>query len=288
MDLQSIAQGATTYPITTVRQDRRLVQIIQASLNKMGFAAGSVDGVWDEDTIAAYERFTREYGFRSDGLSPRIARFLVSSVGVIAVPTPAPAPAPAPIPIPVPLPTPRPAPAPIQQADFFNEALRFSLRWEGGYVNHPNDPGGETNKGVTANTYAAYRRRKGLPSGSVRNITDAEVNEIYREMYWKPAQCDAKERPLAIVHFDTAVNFGVSGSTIFLQEALGILADGVYGSATRAALARSNASQTAERYCQARIDYRYRRVQQNPSQRVFLAGWLNRDNDLRRYINALG
>ncbi|NJL20740.1 MAG: hypothetical protein HC895_07915 [Leptolyngbyaceae cyanobacterium SM1_3_5] len=140
---------------------------------------------------------------------------------------------------------------------------------------------------MTANTYAAYRRRKGLAPRSVRNITDAEVNEIYRDMYWKPAQCDAKQRALAIVHFDTAVNFGVGGSTIFLQEALGIAADGAYGPATRAALARANVAQTAQRYCQARIDYRYRRVQQSPSQRVFLAGWLNRDNDLRRYINAL-
>ncbi|NEQ25251.1 MAG: hypothetical protein F6K28_40505 [Microcoleus sp. SIO2G3] len=288
MDLQSIAQGTTTYPINTVRQDRRLVQTIQASLNKMGFAAGSVDGVWDGETIAAYNRFTQEYGFRSDGLSPRIARFLVYSVGVVEIPTPTPAPAPAPIPIPVPQPTPRPTPTPpVTQPDFFSEALRFSLRWEGGYVNHPNDPGGETNKGVTANTYAAYRRRKGLQPRSVRQITDAEVGEIYREMYWKPAQCDNKERVLAIVHFDTAVNFGVGGSTLFLQEVLGVTPDGAYGPATRAALARADAKQAAQRYCQARIDYRHRRVQQNPSQRVFLAGWLNRDNDLRRYISAL-
>ena len=289
MDLQSIAQGETTYPISTVRQDRRLVQTLQASLNKMGFAAGSVDGMWDADTNAAYTRFTQEYGFRADGLSPRIARFLIYSVGIVqpppATPAPKPAPVPGPIPIPVPQPPPRPTPSP--PVDCFNEALRFALRWEGGYVNHPNDPGGETNKGVTASTYAAYRRRKGLASRSVQYLTDAEVNEIYREMYWRPAQCDGKARSLAIVHFDTAVNFGVGGSTLFLQEVLGVPADGVYGAVTRTALARANPTQTAQRYCQARIDYRYRRVQQNPSQRVFLAGWLNRDNDLRRYIDSL-
>jgi peptidoglycan hydrolase-like protein with peptidoglycan-binding domain len=287
MDLQTIAQGQTTYPITTVQRDRSLVQSIQTSLNKMGFNAGTVDGVWDQDTNAAYQRFTQEYGFRADGISPRVARFFVYTVGVSA-PTPVPVPAPTPTPRPTPTPTtPRPTPTPTSQGDFFGEALRFSLLWEGGYVNNPNDLGGETNKGVTANTYAAYLRRKGRPSQSVRYITDREVYEIYQEMYWQPAQCDLKVRPLAIVHFDTAVNFGVGGSTLFLQEVLGVTADGAYGPGTRAALARANNFQTAKNYCQSRIDYRYRRVGQNPSQRVFLAGWLNRDNDLSRYISNL-
>jgi peptidoglycan hydrolase-like protein with peptidoglycan-binding domain len=288
MDLQTIARGQTTYPISTVRQDRALVQMIQSSLNRMGFSVGSVDGIWGQGTDSAYRRFAQEYGFRPDSLSPRVARFLITTVGV-QVPQPSPAPIPRPTPpspAPAPRPTPRPTPSP-PQTDTFGEALRFSLRWEGGYVNHPSDPGGETNKGVTANTYATYRRRKGLSPQSVRYITDAEVYEIYRDMYWRPANCDLKARPLAIVHFDTAVNFGVGGSTLFLQEVLGITVDGGYGPVTRAALERANNYQTARRYCQARIDYRHRRVQRNPSQRVFLAGWLNRDNDLARYISTM-
>jgi peptidoglycan hydrolase-like protein with peptidoglycan-binding domain len=284
MDLQTIAQGQTTYPISTIQQNRALVQSIQSSLHKMGFYASIADGIWGRETAAAYQRFTQAYGFRADGMSPRIARFILYSVGT-QVPTPAPTPVP--IPRPTPAPIPRPTPAPAPQADIFSEALRFSLRWEGGYVDHPSDPGGETNKGVTISTYNAYRRRKGVTSQSVRYITDAEVHEIYREMYWKSSQCDLKVRPLAIVHFDTAVNFGVGGSTLFLQEVLGVTADGAYGPGTRAALARANNAQTAKRYCQARIDYRYRRVNQNPSQRVFLAGWLNRDNDLARYISNM-
>lgn len=285
MDLQTIARGQTTYPISTVRQNRSLVQSIQSSLNRLGFSAGAVDGIWGSGTEAAYRRFAQEYGFRPEGVSPRMARFLLSTVGV-QVPTPAPAPVPTPRPVPIPVPVP-PAPAPTPAIDLFGEALRFTLRWEGGYVNNPLDPGGETNKGVTANTYATYRRRKGLSPQSVRHITDAEVYEIYRDLYWGPAQCQAKTRPLAIVHFDTAVNFGVRGSTLFLQEVLGTTVDGDYGPGTRAALARANTYQTARRYCEARIAYRHRRVQRSPSQRVFLAGWLNRDNDLARFIATM-
>lgn len=287
MDLQTIAKGQTIYPISAIRTDRALIQSVQMALNQMGFTVGRADGVWGQGTDTAFQAFTQRYGFKAGELSPKVARFIISSVGVpVPVATPAPAPRPAPTPVP-PRPTPTPTPTPQPSGNFFEEALRFSLRWEGGYVNHPNDIGGETNKGVTTGTYASYRRRKGLPSQSVRYITDAEVREIYREMYWQPANCDLKTRALAIVHFDTAVNFGVRGSTMFLQEVLGLTVDGSYGPMTRTALSRANTTATARRYCQARIDYRYRRVSQDNSQRVFLAGWLNRDNDLMRYISNI-
>lgn len=285
MDLQTIAQGQTTYALNSIQSDRALVQSIQVALNKMGFYGSIANGVWSRDTAAAYQRFAQAYGFRSDGISPRIARFILYSVGV---PLPAPAPTPTPRPVPVPVPIPIPVPVPSPGGDIFAEALRFSLRWEGGYANNPADIGGETNKGVTTNTYAAYRRKKGVSSQSVKYVTDEEVYEIYRDMYWKPAQCDLAVRPLAIVHFDTAVNFGVGGATLFLQEVLGVTADGAFGPGTRAALQQANSIDTAKRYCQARIDYRYRRITQNASQRVFLTGWLNRDNDLLKYISGMG
>ncbi|MBE9179688.1 hypothetical protein IQ268_14055 [Oculatella sp. LEGE 06141] len=282
MDLQTIARAQTSYPISTVRNDRQLVQSLQSSLNVMGFAAGAVDGNWTTATDNAFKAFAREYGFRPDEISPRAARFIISSVGVVATPTPAPAPTPRPVPAPVPVPVPVPIPQP--SANVLSEALRFTLKWEGGYVNNPYDIGGETNKGITAATYATYRRRKGLSNQSVRYITDAEVDEIYRDMYWSPSQSGLMTRALAIVHFDTAVNFGVGGSTIFLQETLGVRADGVFGAGTRSALDRANTSATARRYVQGRINYRHQRVRESPSQQVFLQGWLNRDNDLSRYI----
>jgi len=287
MNLQAIASGQATYPISAIRNNRDLIQSVQIALNRMGFNAGRVDGVWNETTDTAFQSFVSRYGFKPGEISPQVARFIISSSG-ISTPPPTPTPVPTnPVPVPTPVPRPpTPVPTPSSSA-VFNEALRFTLQWEGGYVNHPADIGGETNKGITARTYSSYRQRKGLPLKSVRDITDTEVQEIYRDQYWTSANCDLNVRPLAIVHFDTAVNFGVRGATEFLQEVLGVTIDGVYGSMTRAALAKANTSATAKRYCQARIDYRYRRVSRDPSQRVFLTGWLNRDNALLRYIAGM-
>ena len=88
----------------------------------------------------------------------------------------------------------------------FEAALPFVLRWEGGFVDHPNDPGGRTNKGVTQKVYDAWRRRQGLPQRDVKMIEHNEVLAIYEGGYWIPPRCDLLERQLDLVHFDTAVN----------------------------------------------------------------------------------
>ena len=62
----------------------------------------------------------------------------------------------------------------------FEASLPFILRWEGGYVNHPNDPGGATNKGVTQRVYDDWRGKKGLARRTVKQIEDAEVHAIYK------------------------------------------------------------------------------------------------------------
>jgi lysozyme family protein len=281
LDLQAIARGQTSYPISAIQSNTNLVRVLQTALNRMGFTAGAVDGRWGSQTSAAYRAFALRYGFNPNELSPRAANFIIRSAGII---TPTPVPTPLPTPQPTPIPTPPPSPT----GNYFEEALQFTLRWEGGYVNHPNDYGGATNKGIIQRVYDDYRRRQGLPLRSVRFITDAEVRDIYENDYWKPSQSNLMVRPLAIAHFDTAVNFGVRGSVLFLQESLGVTADGIFGPNTRAALQRANTQSTALRYVDRRIEYRYIRVSQDPSQRVFLQGWLNRDNDLKRYISRLG
>ena len=111
--------------------------------------------------------------------------------------------------------------------------------------------------------------------------------EIYSERYWKPSQADAMILPLAIVHFDTAVLFGVSGAVQFLQEALGIAADGIFGPQTESELRAKNNKETALKIIEGRIAYHHSRVRQNSSQEVFLDGWVNRANDLREFITKL-
>lgn len=173
-----------------------------------------------------------------------------------------------------------------QPIDAFKTALQFTLKWEGGYS--PNDVNGAVNRGITQATYDTYRQNKSLPLQTVSKITEAEVEEAYLELYWKPGKADLMCLPLAIVHFDTAVNFGVTGSTEFLQEALGgVPVDGDFGPKTMTALQQANNLETAKRYCQHRLDYRQQRVKSTPSHKIFLEGWLNRDKDLLRLISQL-
>lgn len=101
----------------------------------------------------------------------------------------------------------------------FEDALAFVLRWEGGYVDHPADPGGATNLGVTQATYDAHRSRAGLPARSVEFISRAEVETIYREAYWLRAGCDTISPPaLALCVFDAAVNSGVGAALKWLSQ----------------------------------------------------------------------
>ena len=107
-------------------------------------------------------------------------------------------------------------------------SLEFTLRWEGGYVNHPKDPGGATNKGVTKWVYDAYRQDKGLDLKDVRNNTDVEVQDIYENRYWKKARCPILPIDLDTVQFDTAVDMGVGLAVKFMQKSTGCVADGAW------------------------------------------------------------
>lgn len=160
----------------------------------------------------------------------------------------------------------------------FDSALKFVLQWEGGYVNHPADPGGETNLGVTKATYNSYRTSKKLPLQSVRSISMLEVKDIYYANYWLAAGCNLMPPKLALCHFDWAVNHGVTGANKTLQRVINTEPDGILGPLSRAALA-SNLNSRGERslisnYCIVRENC-YRRWGTG-RQAVFLNGWLNR------------
>ena len=116
----------------------------------------------------------------------------------------------------------------ISDADYA-KALQFVLRWEGGYSNHANDRGGETNFGITHATYDNYRLSKKLAKRSVRLISMDEVKDIYKNKYWIPAGCNLLKPKLATVHFDWAVNHGVKGAIKTLQRLVRVQEDGIIG-----------------------------------------------------------
>lgn len=170
----------------------------------------------------------------------------------------------------------------------FHDALRFVLRWEGGFVDDPADPGGRTNRGVTQKTYDAWRDRQDLPSRDVLDIAEEEVEAIYRTDYWRAAACDRLEQPLDLVEFDTAVNMGVRRSIKILQTALGCPADGRFGPVTAGAAAACDLGATAASFCRVREGIYRGLARKNPTLGKFLKGWLNRLASVRKAAGLPG
>lgn len=111
----------------------------------------------------------------------------------------------------------------------FDIAFREVIGEEGGYVNDPHDPGGETKYGIAKRFH---------PNVDIKNLTLAQAKDIYRKEYWDRAQCDLLDTGMAIVYFDACVNPGIGEAVRMLQEALGEVADGIIGPRTRAAMKR--------------------------------------------------
>jgi uncharacterized protein (TIGR02594 family) len=160
----------------------------------------------------------------------------------------------------------------------FETALRHVLDMEGGWSDDPHDPGGPTNKGITL---AVYVRERGIDvttenfaalKEALRSIPDQLLRDIYVRRYWQPAHCPALRAPLALMHFDAAVNHGVSAATRFLQEVLSVDIDGQIGPITLAAARKAPLHQTVHRYG----DIRRRRYRALPHFWRFGRGWLRR------------
>jgi lysozyme family protein len=169
----------------------------------------------------------------------------------------------------------------------FEDALKFVLKWEGGFTNHPKDPGGATNKGITQKVYDVYKVSRKHPKMSVKHILDFEVKEIYETKYWDLVRAKWLKAPLGLVMFDTAVNFGPAGAIRRLQKALKVKITGTWTQEISDVIHECDAGKVALEICKLRKIWRNYRVKQNPSQKVFLKGWLNRDNDLINEVNKL-
>lgn len=140
----------------------------------------------------------------------------------------------------------------------YKPGLKLVLAHEGGFVNHPKDPGGATNKGVTQKVYDAYRKVNGLPVQSVRNISDSEVAEIYQKQYWRLVRGDSLPAGLDYAVFDFAVNSGVSRAIRYLQRLVGVEDDAVIGNMTLAAIyeaAKKDEEGLIIRYCANRMAF---------------------------------
>lgn len=114
----------------------------------------------------------------------------------------------------------------------WEKCLELILHHEGGYVNHPKDPGGETNLGVTKRVYEEWGGTKDM-----KDLTVEDVEPIYKKNYWDRVKADDLPAGLDLCVFDFGVNAGTGRAAKFLQEMIGTVVDGGIGPNTLKALA---------------------------------------------------
>ena len=128
----------------------------------------------------------------------------------------------------------------------FDEAFDQVVKHEGGYVNDPRDPGGETKFGISKRAY---------PSLDIKALTLAEAKAIYRRDYWDRARCGDLLPGVAFDVFDAAVNSGPGQAIRWLQRAVGVADDGVVGPITLAAVKRLDPEVLQARYTGQRLEF---------------------------------
>ena len=128
----------------------------------------------------------------------------------------------------------------------FEDALKIILAFEGGYVNHPNDPGGETNFGISKRAY---------PNCDIKNLTTEQAGKIYKMDYWDKIQGDRIDPAIRLIVFDCAVNQGVVRAIKFLQKVTGVREDGVFGPITYRSLEDVTNSEFIDKYSQLRLKH---------------------------------
>lgn len=148
----------------------------------------------------------------------------------------------------------------------FDQAFDTLIGHEGGYSNHPDDPGGETMWGVTARV----ARANGY-AGPMVDLPRDTAKAIYRRNYWDAVKADQLPASVRYDVFDGAVNSGVSQSAKWLQQAAGVTADGVIGPTTIAAATGAGAA-LPPRYNAARLQF----MTNLPTWATFGKGWARR------------
>ena len=161
----------------------------------------------------------------------------------------------------------------------FAECLGITLRHEGGFVSHPKDPGGSTNKGVTLATFSLYLGRKASVD-ELKMISDTQLCEIYRKQYWDKVRGDDLPGGLDFCVFDFAVNSGPGRAAKMLQDLVGAEADGSIGHKTVAAVlehvSRETLPKVIDQYQAKRLHY----LQALPHWETFGKGWGRRVNEV--------
>jgi lysozyme family protein len=149
----------------------------------------------------------------------------------------------------------------------FDEAFDRLIEHEGGYVNHPSDPGGETMFGVTARV----AREHGY-TGPMKLLPIERAKIIAKSAYWDRIKADQYDGAIGFQVFDAGYNHGIGNAIRFLQRAVGVADDGAIGPRTLAAIQRMPVTDVIARFNAERLDF-YTKLSTWPQ---FGKGWARR------------
>ena len=166
-----------------------------------------------------------------------------------------------------------------------SKLVPFILKWEGDFVNDPDDLGGATCKGVCFKTYKLYRKRRGLPAptiGDLIRLSDEEFTDILKTMYWDACKADFIEsQSVANAIVDWAWHSGTATAVKEVQKVLGVKADGIIGNITLSAINSHSPLPLFGQIQMARMDFFKRICKTRPANQKFLRGWTNRLHSLQ-------
>ena len=164
----------------------------------------------------------------------------------------------------------------------WDNSFKLMLKSEGGFVNHPSDPGGMTNLGVTKATWENWVGRES-DEAEMRGLTPEKVEPLYKKKYFDAVRGDELPMGLDYLMFDFAVNAGAGRAIKTLQTAVGVTPDGGFGPMTMAAVQAVDPVELIERFSQTKEDF-YRSL---TTFATFGKGWLNRVADVKVKASAM-
>ena len=168
----------------------------------------------------------------------------------------------------------------------FETCLALMFAHEGGYVDHPKDPGGRTNHGVTQRVWEEWVGHE-VDEKQMRALTHEMVAPLYKRKYWDACRADDLVAGVDYVVFDVAVNSGPGRAIKFLQSCVGVTVDGGFGPATLAAVkeAEKDQARLIEMYCAKRLEF----LQSLKTFETFGKGWSRRVQEVKdKALKMLG
>lgn len=192
---------------------------------------------------------------------------------------------------------------PINPDEVFDAAHEFVMGWEGGFVDHPNDPGGATKYGVSLMFLKSLELIEADIDGDgdidrddILALTPENAKEIFKKYFWEKPGAYKLPSLISVCYYDLAVNAGTGRAAIVLQQAINTYYQsqiimkfaGNLGPLTQqaswTAASAGKQMQLCNFYLDARADWYRKLAQAKPTSKVFLAGWLNRTDAMRVFV----